>query len=135
MFVVGLFHENGIVVDMLEVHDLLVKNLNLAKISQIPRLYKQSSGELSYMNGFFMPFSRLSHFLGPVTHQQTAKSPCSKLDDLGQGGVLIQGQFQFLRVFTSAGPRYVTIFERDHVNLLLHSAVYGHFPLLGFISL
>ena len=36
MFVVGLFHEDGIVVDMLVVHDLLVEDLNLAKISWIP---------------------------------------------------------------------------------------------------
>ena len=35
MFVVGLLNEDGIVVDMLEVHDLLVEDLNLAKISQI----------------------------------------------------------------------------------------------------
>ena len=36
MFVVGLLDEDGIVVDMLEFHDLLVKDLNLAKICQIP---------------------------------------------------------------------------------------------------
>ena len=42
MFVVGLLDENGIIVDMLEVHDLNVKDLNLAKISWIPRLYEQS---------------------------------------------------------------------------------------------
>ena len=34
LFVVGLLNE----VDMLEVHDLLVKDLNLAQISRIPRL-------------------------------------------------------------------------------------------------
>ena len=34
MFVVGLLNEDGIVVDMLEVHDLLVQDLNLAKINQ-----------------------------------------------------------------------------------------------------
>ena len=42
MFVVGLLDENGIIVDMLEVHDLHVEDLNLAKISPIPRLYEQS---------------------------------------------------------------------------------------------
>ena len=30
IFVVGLLDENGIIVDMLEVHDQLVKDLNLA---------------------------------------------------------------------------------------------------------
>ena len=37
MFVVGLLDAYGIVVDMFKVHDLLVKHLNLAKISRIPR--------------------------------------------------------------------------------------------------
>ena len=36
MFVVGLLDENGIIVDMLQVHDLHVEDLNLAKISWIP---------------------------------------------------------------------------------------------------
>ena len=39
MFVVGLLDENEVVVDVLEVHVLLVEHLNLAKISWIPRLY------------------------------------------------------------------------------------------------
>ena len=38
MFVVGLFDESGIVVDMLEARDLFVKPLNLAKTSRIPQL-------------------------------------------------------------------------------------------------
>ena len=37
MFVVGLLDGNGIVVDMLKVHDLLVHDLYLAKISLILR--------------------------------------------------------------------------------------------------
>ena len=40
MFVIWLVDEDGIVVDILEVHDLLVEDLNPAKISRIPRLYK-----------------------------------------------------------------------------------------------
>ena len=42
MFDVGLLVGNGIVVDMLEVHDLLVDDLNLAKISLIPRFYERN---------------------------------------------------------------------------------------------
>ena len=49
MFVVGLLDENGIIVDMLEVHDLNVKDLNLAKISWIPRLYEQSRMRLGQL--------------------------------------------------------------------------------------
>ena len=40
MFVVRLLDAKGIIVDMLEVHDLLVKSLNLANISEIPQLYE-----------------------------------------------------------------------------------------------
>ena len=42
MFVVGFLNEDRIVVDMLEVHDLLVEDFKLAKISQIPQLYERS---------------------------------------------------------------------------------------------
>ena len=38
-YVLLMFHDaNEIVVDMLEVHDLIVKDLKLTKVSQIPRL-------------------------------------------------------------------------------------------------
>ena len=40
MFVVGLLDEDGIDVNMFEVHDLLVEDINLAKISRIPQLYE-----------------------------------------------------------------------------------------------
>ena len=42
MFVSGLDNANGIVVDMLEDHVLLIELLILAKISRIPRLYEPS---------------------------------------------------------------------------------------------